>query len=295
MTGPASAAPPPRPLRGGVGDEVSFVTGEAVLIDIPPAPVPQRVVSGLIDLVAYVALLILAIWFLFTQLSWLSGASASAASLVTVIGCLFIAPMTIETLTRGRSLGKVIMSLRTVRDDTGPIIFRHAFVRALLGMIEIFGFSGVPALIAALCTTRAKRLGDLAAGTYVVRLERLRPIPAAPPMPVPLASWAASGDIAPLPDGLAVSIRQFLLRRGQLAPQARARLAHTLMVQVAPRVSPPPPADAPVEAVLTAVLAETRRRDGLRLAADQQVRHRLLGPDPLAGPPPTPSPARSRV
>ena len=59
----------------------------------------------------------------------------------TVLVCFLIAwlvyPVTIETLTRGRSLGKMAAGLRTVRDDAGPITFRHAFTRGLLGVVEV--------------------------------------------------------------------------------------------------------------------------------------------------------------
>ncbi len=272
-----------------------LVTGEAVLIDLPPASVPQRIVSGLIDLITYLILLAAVVWFVYTQVPWVSDADTAAATLVSVVGCLVVAPMTVETVTRGRSLGKWIMRLRTVRDDAGPIVFRHAFVRALLGFVEIYAFSGVPALISSLCTARAKRMGDLAAGTYVVRLEPLRPIPAAPPMPPPLAGWATACDIAPLPDGLSVSVRQFLLRSATLSPPARAHLADLLMAQVAPLIAPPPPAGAPVGEVLAAVVAETRRREALRLAADQRVRTRLVVEDPLTATRPTPSPVHNQV
>ncbi len=260
-----------------------MITGEAVLIDIPPAPLPHRMLSGLIDFVTYLAVLAALLVFVSTQLAWVSVAGGTAAVLVCVVGSLVVLPLTVETLSRGRSLGKLIMSLRTVRDDGGPIVFRHAFVRALLGIIEIFMLTGVPAIICGLATVRVKRIGDLAAGTYVVRLERLRPLPPPPGMPMPLMGWAQSCDIAPLPDGLALGIRGFLMRAAGLTPQARAGLAASLTAQVMRHVAPPPPADAPAEAVLAAVLAETRRREIARSAVDQQVRSRLLPPDPLAG------------
>ncbi|MEZ5193402.1 MAG: hypothetical protein R2734_13465 [Nocardioides sp.] len=59
-------------------------------------------------------------------------------------------------------------------------------------------------------SSRGKRLGDYAAGTYVVR-ERVRLAPPPPPsMPHALAGRAATADIASLPTGLTLAVRQFL-------------------------------------------------------------------------------------
>ena len=91
------------------------------------------------------------------------------ATLVGTVAVFVVVPTTLETLTRGQSLGKLALGLRTVRDDAGPISFQHAFVRALVGVVEIWVFTGVPAFFCALVTPRGKRLGDFAAGTYVVR------------------------------------------------------------------------------------------------------------------------------
>ena len=75
----------------------------------------------------------------------------------TVSSCSSVVPTTIETLTRGQSLGKLALGLRTVRDDAGPISFHHAFVRALVGVVEIYAFSGAPAFFSALVSSPGKR------------------------------------------------------------------------------------------------------------------------------------------
>src|SRR5699024_6628665 len=116
------------------------------------------------------------------------------------------------------------------------------------------------------------------------------PIPTAPPMPPGLARWAQSCDIAPLPDGLALGIRGYLLRSPGLTPAARGSLTASLLEQTMQHVAPPPPAGAPGEHILAAVLAEARRRDAARSEASRRARSRLLPPDPLAPPPPAPAP-----
>lgn len=271
----------PRPLRGADAD--TMVTGEAVLIDIPPASLPIRVVARVIDTILYFLLLILLLVVVFAQSLDASEASTQTLALLSIVGCLLIVPVAVETLTRGRSLGKLICRLRVVRDDGGPIVFRHAFVRGLVGFVEFFLAYGVPAVVAAVVTTRVKRLGDLAAGTYVVQEDvRLR-LAAPPQVPMRLQPWARSADISALPDGVALAVRQFLLRRQTLTPAARARLCADLAAVVRPSVAPPPPPGTYDEEFLAAVLAERRRRDQQRLTRDATLGARVVPVDELTG------------
>ena len=123
---------------------------------------------------------------------------------------MVIVPTALETLTRGRSLGKLAMGLRTVRVDGGPISFRHALVRAVLGVAEIYLFFGVPALITAMLNSKGKRLGDLVAGTYVVRNRYSLSPHGVVEVPAALLTWVASADIAPLPEEKKAKILPFI-------------------------------------------------------------------------------------
>ena len=263
--------------RGLLGDD-DLVTGEAVALDLPAATVGLRVVSGLIDVLLLAIVLSVVYLVGVVAAAGSDQALVAVATVVSTVLVLVVAPAVFETLTRGRSPGKLAFGLRTVRDDAGPITFRHAFVRALLGFVEIWVFMGVPALACALVTARGQRLGDLLAGTYVVR-ERF-PFPVLRPVPMPphLAAWAANADIAPLPDGLALAVRQFLGRAPSLNPDSRATLGVRLCEQVLAHVAPPPPGGQHPEVVLAAVAAERRRRDEQRLARDAALRARLRGP-----------------
>lgn len=252
-----------------------LVTGDAVALDLPAAGLGARMVSGLIDVVVTVALLVAVVLLLLTATLQADQALATVGMIGSLIVVFLVVPTAVETLTRGKSLGKWAMGLRTVRDDAGPISFQHAFVRSLVGFVEVYAFTGAPAFLSALVSSRGKRLGDYAAGTYVVR-ERVRLQLAPPlPMPPPLAAWARGADIAPLPLGLAVAVRQLLGRLGQVDPSARAGLAARLAEQVAPHVSPPPPPGTPPEAFLVAVVAARRERDTARLEREARMRQRL--------------------
>lgn len=252
-----------------------LVTGEAVALDLPPAGLGSRIASGLID-VAVTALLLVGI----VLLSTIAAIRTDEALLwVAFVGSMIVVflvfPTTVETLTRGKSIGKYALGLRTVRDDAGPISFQHAFVRSLVAVIEVYAFTGAPAFFSALLSSRGKRLGDYAAGTYVVR-ERVR-LRLAPPalMPLPLADWARGADMASLPTGLALAVRQFLGRLSQIDPAARATVGARLAEQVRPYVAPAPPPGTPPEAFLAAVIASRRERDSARLDREADLRRRL--------------------
>jgi hypothetical protein len=167
------------------------------------------------------------------------------------------------------------MGLRTVRDDAGRISFRHALVRALVGVVEIWLLSGVPALVSAMATKKGKRVGDLVAGTYVVRDRFRLTLPPPVAMPPYLAHWASTADVTTLPTQLAVAVRQFLGRSSELQPHARAYTATRLAAQVQQHAAPPPPPGTHPEDFLAAVLCERRNRDQQRLERERTLRERL--------------------
>ena len=264
-----------------------LVTGEAVALDLRPAALPSRIIAGLID-----AVIQLALFFGIGAIAEAVGATASSAAtaaitIVVVVIALIVYPVAFETLLRGRTPGKAAMGLRVVRDDGGPIGFRHALVRGLAGaFVERAGVTlFVGALATMLLNERSKRIGDLLAGTVVLQ-ERVAarggPVATMPPQ---LAGWAAQTDLSGLSDELALSARQFLARSRDLTPQAREDLGGRLVQAVLAVVTPPPPPGTPGWAVLSAVLAERRRREEERLGAVNDAGLRASSYAPLSPPP----------
>jgi uncharacterized RDD family membrane protein YckC len=252
-----------------------LVTGEAVALDLPPAGLGTRMVSGLIDVTATLLLLLAVVMVFMTASLQADQALGWVAWIGTLITVFLVFPTSVETLTHGKSLGKLAMGLRTVRDDAGPVSFQQAFVRALIALVEVYALTGVPAFFCALLNSHGKRLGDLAAGTYVVR-ERVRLRLAPPPqMPPQLATWAKSADIASLPAGLVLAVRQYLGRLPTIDPESRVRIGARLSEQVWPYVAPAPPSGTAPEDFLCAVLASRRERDSARLAREAALRARL--------------------
>lgn len=256
------------------------MTGEGVALELPVANLGMRALSGGIDVILHVALLIGSFSLGGALMAGSSEAVLQTGTIALVVGVLVGVPTLCETFFRGKTLGKLITGLRVVRDDGGPISFRHALTRALVGWVETYLLTGMGAVITALVTSRVKRLGDLAAGTYVVS-ERSRLQPSPPPLSPPaLEGWAAHADIAALEPDLAVALRQFLPRAHSLEPQARHELGQQLLARVMPLVAPPPPPGHHPETVLRAVMAERYRRDLDRLHREQALRDAVLHPVP---------------
>ncbi|MFD7073194.1 RDD family protein [Nocardioides sp. NPDC059952] len=254
-----------------------LITGDAVALDLPAAGLGMRLLSGLIDVVVVMALLIVTLFVFMTAAPATDEALGWAAYIAATASVLVVFPTVLETLTHGRSLGKLALGLRAVRDDGGAISFHHAFVRALIGVVEIYATSGAVAFLTAMIHPRGKRLGDIAAGTYVIRVRvPLRP-PASIQMPPGLAAWASRADVATIPVGLSLAVRRFL--SGEVGtytdPVRRHALAERLATHMQTYVAPGPPPGTPPEAYLAAVLATRRDRDAARLARDGELRTRL--------------------
>jgi uncharacterized RDD family membrane protein YckC len=244
-----------------------IITGEAVALELRTAGIGSRGVALVIDLVIQILVTIAWVWAISK-----TGASGDEAAVEAIVLTLFV--MTVlgysvgfEALWRGRTPGKAVMGLRAVRDDGGPIRFRHAFVRGLVGVVvDRPGISaGLLALVPMLMTARSKRIGDLAAGTVVVQDRVPSRLASAPAIPSELTTWAAGLDVGGISDPLAFELRQFLGRARQLSPAIRDEMGNRLLAEVSTLVGPLP-AGMPPGTYLQTVLAERSRREALRIA-----------------------------
>ncbi|MEV7005715.1 RDD family protein [Streptosporangium sp. NPDC051022] len=242
------------------------VTGEAVVVEVRVAQLPSRAAALLIDILVQLVALFGAS-LLIGALAWgLDEALTTMIYIALTVLVLVGYPVISETLSRGRSLGKLALGLRVVSDDGGPERFRQALFRGLAGMVEFWMLSGAPALISSLISEKGKRLGDIFAGTIVIS-ER-GPAQYGPPLEMPpqLASWAATLELSQLPEGVSATARQYLMRWHDLSPVIQHEMGVRIATEMSAFVSPPPPPGVPPFAYLTAVLAERRRRDQVRLA-----------------------------
>ncbi|MFH9423870.1 RDD family protein [Streptomyces sp. NPDC017529] len=243
-----------------------LVTGEAVVLGLRPARLPSRALAVLVDLaVAWSAYLLVSVLMLNATGS-MDEAAVAAVSVALFVLVLVGVPIAVETLSRGRSLGKLVCGLRVVREDGGPIRFRHALVRGAIGAVEIVLTMGVVACIASLVSARGRRLGDVFAGTVVVR-ERIptpRGMPVLPPPPPWLAAELGALDLSRVPDGWWLTVRQFLSRMGQLDPQVGGGMAARLAGDLCGWTGASVPAGMPPAVYLAAVAGERQAREAQR-------------------------------
>ncbi len=255
-------------------DSESLLTGEAVALDLRPTGFALRAAGTIIDWIVYLGGYIGIALVLFT----LAGASRtedavySILAIVALVGCLVVAPIAVETLSRGKSLGRLAVGARIVRDDGGAIGFRHAAIRALVGVFEIYMTFGGGAALIGLFSTRTKRLGDMLAGTYS-QYERVTRVPAALfGVPSALTGWAEVADVARMPDALSRRVAQFLAQASHLTPERRRHQAAQLAGEVSRFVSPLPQVDPELFLAGVAVVRREREYAALQLEHERLER-----------------------
>jgi uncharacterized RDD family membrane protein YckC len=252
-------------------ESARMVTPEAVALEFRTANLGSRILAYLIDMVVVVAG-ILAGLFAVALLGQASDVVVPDWVALTIVLVLlpawwlgyFIA---FETLWRGRTLGKAALGLRVVTKEGAPVRFRHAAIRGLLGLVDFLVLGGFLAVVFILFTRDNQRLGDLVAGTLVLR-ERsalAAPAPVSFPPPPGLEHYAATLDPSGVGNEEYQAVRTFLLRAPSLSPGPRSALALQLANPLAARLRPPPPAGVSPDLYLQCVAAAYQQRQ--RLAA----------------------------
>lgn len=251
------------------------MTGEAVSLDLRPTSFVLRAAGTIIDFLLYVTAYVLFMFLLFQLVGFLQIDQAMIAALVIagLVLCLVVAPTAVELASHGRSLGKLAIGARIVRDDGGAIGFRHAFIRALVGLLEIYLTLGGFAAIVGLIAPKSKRLGDLIAGTYSQHERLSRTSPPVYGVPAELAQWALTADVARMPDALARRISAFLAEAPRFTPATRVRLSGQLANEASAYVSPLPVVGP--EVFLAGVAAVRRDRELQALTLERQTLDRL--------------------
>ncbi|WP_114559538.1 RDD family protein, partial [Desertihabitans aurantiacus] len=214
-------------------------TGEAVRLDLRPARVPTRAVSAAVDLTCLLVLSLL--WARATEeLDGSPAATAALGSAGYLLIC-FVVPVAVETLSRGRTPGRWATGLRVVRDDGGVVRLRHAVTRWLAFWLVDFSplTLGLLGLVVAGAHPQGKRVGDLLAGTVVVRVRSPRQPPLPPEPASDLEGWRRRLELSGLPDDLLAAARTVVRRSAEMRRPPRQALLDDLARQVYPRLSPP--------------------------------------------------------
>ncbi|MGO2718699.1 MAG: RDD family protein, partial [Brachybacterium tyrofermentans] len=212
-------------------DRDALITGDAVLLDLRPASFAARMLAAAIDGALQLGILILCT----VAVAWTAARAdldegLIAAAIVAVSVAAYIGyPVLCEMLLQGRSVGRIAMGTRVVRDDGGPVHGRQSLLRAVMAMLEIWSTAGSIALTCAVIDRKSRRLGDLLAGTLVIQ-ERMAALePRRTEVPARLQEWVAAADVGRLPLTLMQDIRSFLPRADRINPESRRQLSRDLL------------------------------------------------------------------
>ena len=222
-------------------DRVRIETPEGVELELILAGLGSRVGSAAIDAVvrgvAYVVLsFVVGLGVVAFDSPWLSGAVLVPLILLIEVGY----DIAFELLARGKTIGKRAMGIAVVRTGGEPVDFRASAVRNLLRPIDVLITFGIAGIVAILATPKNQRLGDLAAGTLVIRDRVARSLD--PAMMYHFSAGMPSGgwDVGSVTADELATLRRFLERRAQLDPQARMRIASELASRIRPKVAGAP-------------------------------------------------------
>jgi len=239
-------------------DTIKIATPEGVDLAMVLAGAGSRAAAALLDLLVkgavFGSVLLLAS---FAQLS-----RDLLVGLLIVLGfCLLFAyDVLFEVLGSGRTPGKRWSGLRVVLDGGRPIGLGASAVRNILRVIDILPGVYGAGLLSVAFTSRNQRLGDLAAGSLVVRERReLGAVPAAPASGPgskhdSTAAREHEWDVSAISADELATVREFLSRRGGLRAGPRENLATQLAEALRPRVGGAPAALSP-EVLLEGIAA----------------------------------------
>ena len=139
---------------------------------------------------------------------------------------LFGYPVGFEVYGGGRTPGHRATGTRVIRTDGGPIGLRHSAIRAMLFLVDGFATTGFAGAVSVLVTKRGQRLGDLAAGTMVIRLNRpVMAVGRPPTLSGGLRARAAEFDRRRLNADDVATARMLMERGAQLREGAQVDLA----------------------------------------------------------------------
>lgn len=214
-------------------DRVTIATPEGVSLELVLAGVGSRFIARLLD-----TLIQFAIIFALAFGTGVTSAPGIVRAVVRVLLFLviFAYDVPFEVLNGGRTVGKVAAGIRVVGDLGEPISFFDSAIRTILRIVDFLPVFYIGGVISMVATKRDQRLGDLAAGTIVVR-DRFPGLAhgMGAPATVPVAA-VSTWDVSGLDPADLAAIHQFLERRLSLPASVRAYFSVELAARVGPKV-----------------------------------------------------------
>jgi uncharacterized RDD family membrane protein YckC len=146
---------------------LQIATAQNVGLEYEIASVGERIAAQLIDYVVIIG------WWL-TLLALQALLISNLSSAAWAVGLLYGLPplfysLACEYFLEGQTVGKIALKIRVVRLDGGRATLSAYLLRWLFSIVDISLFSGLVAILTIIINGKGQRLGDLAAGTTVVR------------------------------------------------------------------------------------------------------------------------------
>lgn len=147
----------------------SLDTTQNIAIEYPLAGVGDRILAALIDGLIVGAYYFIVI-FIFSSMSGfgLRGSGSIVFIIILMLPLMFY-NLAFEIWMNGQTLGKKALNIRVMSMKGGSPSISQYFIRWLLRLIDIYIGSGLVAFISVVASEKSQRLGDLAAGTIVVK------------------------------------------------------------------------------------------------------------------------------
>lgn len=245
-------------------DRLAIGTPEGLRVEMVLAGIGSRFVASVVDSIIKGAFLVLCLLLLALVGSkeGLHGTGTVVVIVLTIIAffcALFVYDIVFEVWSGGRTPGKRVAGVRVLMDGGMPITLTASTIRNLLRLIDFLPISYLVGIISIAATKANKRLGDLAAGTIVVRepkrddrVEEWNP-------PRWVAEESAGWDVSAITAEESATVASFIARREGLEAEARARVAGELARRLYPKVRGAP-SNLQAEGFLERLLVAKRQR-----------------------------------
>jgi len=212
--------------------DLVVATPERVSFDYQVAGLGTRAIAQVLDILIIGGILT-AVYFVALAIAVVGSATATLVavigSFVVIFGYFWVS----ESLWSGQTVGKKAFRLRAVGDRGEPLTFAQAGIRNIVRIVDFLPYAYGVGLIVLFVNGKGKRLGDLAAGTIVVKdsdhvwlwsLPAAR-LPAGAPPPAYAAASAAELTLRRLDPELRRFVSSYARRRPQLSLEVRVQLA----------------------------------------------------------------------
>jgi uncharacterized RDD family membrane protein YckC len=152
-------------------DNIKIQTTQNVDIEYELASIGDRILATLLDYAFFLGYTLLMMIIISFSIG-IVGLEESIGLMILMALPILLYDLLCETFFQGRSFGKMIMKIKVVKLDGTQATFGAYLLRWLLRIIDTRIFSGGVALIAILANGKGQRIGDMAAGTTVIKMKQ---------------------------------------------------------------------------------------------------------------------------